>query len=245
MVAGLHGDGGEEVVDELVLAGFFAAVCGFEVAAEACEYVQGCEDGKIFAGAHRVGNGPLCTDAFVNGVGEVLEGGPGFLLLFGKVVGGARGGVERQDDEVVGRRLGQGCCGVGGLFRHRAAGGFPAGGTALLFGPAFGVVEVCGLLFGGVLVGKKQVAEVEGEVGSAFVRQRAGTVAAGGAECDSLVGLGQVGDEVRGSFVATVPSVQDEVTPVGFATAEGEVVVGGVGAGVEEVGYVADELGVG
>lgn len=49
MVAGLHGDGGEEVVDELVLAGFFAAVCGFEVAAEACEYVQGCEDCDAFA----------------------------------------------------------------------------------------------------------------------------------------------------------------------------------------------------
>ena len=146
---------------------------------------------------------------------------------------------------MVGRRLGQGCCGVGGLFLHRAAGGFPAGGAALLFGPAFGVVEVCGLLFGGVLVGKEQVAEVEGEVGSAFIRQCAGTVAAGGAEGDSLVGLGQVGDEVRGSFVTTVSSVQDEVTTVGFATAEGEVVVGCVGSGVEEVGYVADELGVG
>lgn len=39
VVTGLHGDGGEEIVNELVLAGFFASVCGFEMPAEACEYV--------------------------------------------------------------------------------------------------------------------------------------------------------------------------------------------------------------
>ena len=46
-------------------------------------------------------------------------------------------------------------------------------------------------------------------------------------------------------FVAGVPSVQDEVTRVGVATTESEVVVGRVGSCVEEVGDVADELGVG
>ena len=60
-----------------------------------------------------------------------------------------------------------------------------------------------------------------------------------------MVGVGQVGDELCGGFVAAVAAVQDEVALAGVGPSEGGVVVGGVGAGVEEVCDVAGEFGVG
>ena len=98
----------------------------------------------MLAGAHRVGNGTVRTDTCVNGHSEVINGTPGVFLLHSEVVRGARGGVKRQDDEMVGWCLGQGCRGFGGGSLYRTV-----GGTGLLCSPEFGAVKIGWLRSGG------------------------------------------------------------------------------------------------
>ena len=73
-------------------------------------------------------------------------------MLCGEVVGAAGGGVEGQDEQVVGGGVRQGGFGFGG----GGFGGFgvcyAVGGVGLLCGPVFCAVEVGGLLFGGIFV---------------------------------------------------------------------------------------------
>ena len=89
-------------------------------------------------------------------------------MLCGEVVGAASGGVEGQDEQVVGGGVRQGGFGFGGGGFWGSGVCYAVGGVGLLCGPVFGAVEVGGLLFGGVFVVEEQVAEVEGECVAAF-----------------------------------------------------------------------------
>ena len=76
---------------------------------------------------------------------------------------------------------------------------------------AVGAVELRGALLRGLVITQEQVAQVQGEGGAAVVGERAGSLTGLGTESDSVVCLGQGGNQVRGGFVAVLVAGQGEV----------------------------------